>query len=61
MDYKVLKEIRLLRKITLKELSKTTGINRNILSNIENGKCNPTVNRLEVILNALNCKYNIGI
>ena len=61
MDYKKLKELRRFRRISLKELSEMTGINRNTLSAIECGKCNPTVNRLEAIIGALDLQIIISL
>lgn len=56
MEYGKLKELRKFRKITLKELSSQTGIDRNSLSKIENGKGNPTGDTLDKIVDALNIK-----
>ena len=59
MNYKILREIRVMRKISLKDMSRITHINRNTLSNIENGKCNPTMDRMENICKVLNVELKI--
>lgn len=61
MDYKKLKELRKFRNVSLKELSDMTGINRNTLSSIECGRCNPTINRLEAIARALDLRIIISL
>lgn len=53
-------EIRLLKNISLSQLSRDTGISKGYLSNIENGiKENPSIDILRKIAAALN--VNIGI
>ncbi len=61
MNYIALKEIRLMRKIKLNELSKKTRINRNTLSQIENGKRNPTIKTIENIVASINAKVIITL
>lgn len=52
-------EIRLLKDISLSQLSRDTGISKGYLSNIENGiKENPSIDTLRKIATALN--VNIG-
>jgi transcriptional regulator with XRE-family HTH domain len=61
MDYKRLKGIRKFKKITLKELSKQTGIHRNSLAKIENGLGNPTGETLDRIIKALDANIIISL
>lgn len=61
MNHIALKEIRLMRKIKLNELSKKTRINRNTLSQIENGKRNPTIKTIENIVASINAKVIITL
>lgn len=42
MDLTHLKKIRKEKKITISDLSKKTGVSRNVISNIENGVGNPS-------------------
>ena len=44
------------KKVTLVKLSKTTGISKSTLNNIENEKVSPTIAELEAIAKALNMK-----
>jgi len=53
MDLKQLKELRKYKKIKINELSKMTGISRNLISRIENGKGNPSFDNVQKIANAL--------
>ena len=59
MGLSQLKEIRKSQSITIQELSKRTGINRNTLSKIENNKANPTWSTLENICIELQAKIEI--
>ena len=59
MNYNLLKQLRKEKKISLIKLSEMTGVSRNTLSCIENGKCNPTANTLETICNKLNIKIKL--
>jgi transcriptional regulator with XRE-family HTH domain len=43
------------------ELSDFSGVSPSIISNIENGKSNATINTLEKILNILGLELNIDI
>lgn len=61
MDLKKLREIRKYRKISIKELSKKTGINRDRISLIERGKVNPSFNTVQLIVESLNSEINIYI
>ena len=61
MNYKLLKELRKGKKITISQLSKSSGIGRNAISCIENGKCNPTIKTLEAICKALEIELRIII
>lgn len=53
LDLKELKNLRKEKKIKINELSKTTGISRNLISRIENGKGNPTFDNVTSLINAL--------
>lgn len=44
--------------ITLKQLSKMTGIGKSTLNNIENGRTSPTLDQLEKIAKALNVRIS---
>jgi len=59
MDLKKLKEIRRQKKIKIKELSKTTGISRNLITRIENGKGNPSFANVLQIVEALGLELRI--
>lgn len=54
-----LKEIRIKKKMTRKELAELSRISEAYLSMIENGKRTPTIEVINNIANALNCKPNI--
>lgn len=49
-------EMRTIKKITLMELSKKSGIGKSTINNIENGRVSPTLFQLETIAIALNIK-----
>lgn len=46
------------KNVTLMELSELTGISKSTLNNIENGKVSPTIEQLEIIAKALDCKIS---
>ena len=48
-----LKRLRLKKKLSQGDLSKSLGVDRAYISNIENGRMNPTLSTLEKIANAL--------
>lgn len=48
-----LKEIRTRKNITQTELAKTLGVDKSFVSNIENGKTNPTLSTLTSLAKAL--------
>ena len=48
-----LKRIRLAKKMSQGDLSKSLGVDRAYISNIENGRMNPTLSTLEKIAGAL--------
>lgn len=52
---KELKETRQALDITLQELSKRSGVDAGLISKIENGKVNPTLQNLLKIANAMGC------
>ncbi len=54
-----LKEIREKKKMTRKEVAKLSHISEAYLSMIENGKRTPTIEVINNVANALNCKPNI--
>ncbi|WP_372711452.1 helix-turn-helix domain-containing protein [Hyphomicrobium sp.] len=56
MDLTKLKEIRKMRKISIKDLSKQTGINRDRISLIERGVVNPSFKTVEAIAEAIGAK-----
>ncbi len=53
MDLTELKELRKQKRIKIGELAKITGISRNVISRIENGKGNPTHANVVALINAL--------
>ncbi|NYB74962.1 helix-turn-helix transcriptional regulator [Sedimentibacter hydroxybenzoicus DSM 7310] len=52
-----LKELRTERNLTLGQLSKISGISKAMLSDIEKGNSNPTINTIWKIANGLNVPY----
>ena len=52
-----LNELRTERNLTLGQLSKISGISKSMLSDIEKGNSNPTINTLWKIANGLNVPY----
>lgn len=52
-----LKELRTARNLTLGQLSKISGISKAMLSDIEKGGSNPTINTIWKIANGLNVPY----
>lgn len=61
MELTKLKEIRKMRKISIKDLSKSTGINRDRISLIERNKVNPSFKTVIIIAEAINAKIIITI
>lgn len=61
MELYKLREIRKMRKISIKELSRLTGLNRDRISLIERGKVNPSFNTVVIIAEAINAKIIISI
>lgn len=53
-----LKRIRTKKNITQTELAKTLGVDKSFVSNIENGKTNPTLSTITNIANALGMSSN---
>lgn len=53
-----LKEIRTRKNITQTELAKTLGVDKSFLSNIENGKTNPTLSTISSLAQALEVSTN---
>lgn len=59
-----LKKIKIIRKgmnVSIKELSKRSGINRSLISLIENDKANPTLKTVESLLKAMDCNLLITL
>ena len=56
MELKKLKEIRKHRKIKIQQLSRITGISRNLVSRIENGEGNPSFQNVIKLAEALGLK-----
>ncbi len=54
-----LKRIRNQKHITQTELAKTLGIDKSFLSNIENGKTNPTLSTITNLAQALSVSTNM--
>lgn len=52
-----LKELRTERNLTLGQLSKISGVSKTMLSDIEKGSSNPTINTILKIANGLNVPY----
>lgn len=52
-----LKELRMERNLTLGQLSRISGISKAMLSDIEKGSSNPTINTIWKIANGLNVPY----
>lgn len=53
-----LKKIRVSKNITQTELAETLGIDKSFLSNIENGKTNPTLSTITSLAKALGVSSN---
>ncbi len=53
-----IKQIRIRKKITQKQLETATGIKQAELSKLENNKRNPSINILERVAKGLNCKVS---
>jgi transcriptional regulator with XRE-family HTH domain len=61
MDLRKLKDIRRIKKISIQDLSKITGISRQTISLIERGQANPTIETLETICKELNVEIKFVI
>ena len=59
MKQMTLKDIRIKKKITRRELAKRSGISEAYLSMIENNRRMPTVEVINNIANALNCRPDV--
>ena len=53
-----LKKIRTKKNITQTELAKTLGVDKSFVSNIENGKTNPTLSTITNLANSLGVSTN---
>lgn len=53
-----LKKIRIKKNITQIEIAKTLGVNRSFVSNIENGKNNPTLSTIANLAKVLGVSTN---
>lgn len=49
-----LKNLRVSRKLTLVELSKMSGVGKSTISDIENGKINPSISTIEKLTSSMN-------
>lgn len=58
---KIIKKRRQELKLELKDLQDYSGVNYTSISDIENGKANPTIKTLEKLLDVLGMKINIDI
>ncbi len=54
----LLRSIRKSKRISLRDLSHMTGLGKSTINSFENGKSCPTLNQLETIARALNCKMS---
>ena len=57
--YEQLKAMRQYRKMTAVELSRRSGIPNPTISLIENGKCSPTAESIERLVDALDCRVMV--
>ena len=51
LDFSILKKLRKLKRVTLKELSEKSGVSLQALTKVENNKTNPTIGTLQNICN----------
>jgi transcriptional regulator with XRE-family HTH domain len=58
LNYNKIKQFRTKRRLTQSQLANKAGISQSVLSDIENGKVNPTVPTLYKIAKALNVDMN---
>lgn len=58
---KIIKKRRVELNLELKDLQDYSGINYASISDIENGKANPTIKTLEKLLDALGMQINIEV
>lgn len=58
---KIIKKRRLELNLELKDLQDYSGVNYASISDIENGKANPTIKTLEKLLDALGMEINIEV
>jgi len=58
---KIIKKRRLELNLELKDLQDYSGVNYASISDIENGKANPTIKTLEKLLDALGMQINIEV
>jgi len=61
MDLTKLKEIRKMRKLSIRQLSAITGIHHDRISYIERAKVNPSFKTVEAIAEALGAKIIISL
>lgn len=60
IDYsRIIKERRKLLKVTQEELSDATGVSLSFIKKIEQGKTNPSIGTLHVLVDALGMKIKI--
>lgn len=58
---KIIKKRRVELNLELKDLQDYSGVNYASISDIENGKANPTIKTLEKLLDALGMEINIEV
>ncbi|QEZ90084.1 toxin-antitoxin system, transcriptional regulator HipB [Aliarcobacter cibarius] len=58
---KIIKKRRMELNLELKDLQDYSGVNYVSISDIENGKANPTIKTLEKLLDALGMQINIEV
>jgi transcriptional regulator with XRE-family HTH domain len=58
---KIIKRRRIELNLELKDLQDYSGVNYASISDIENGKANPTIKTLEKLLDALGMQINIEV
>lgn len=59
MDLTQLKKLRKDKKITISDLSKKTGVSRNVITSMENGKGNPSFASVLAVVNGLGYEIRI--
>lgn len=55
----ILRKLRKQKGFSLRELARLSGLSHSFISDIENGRCNPSIESLHKIADALNVKPHI--